>query len=281
MKQTPKMNTNPGVTERFIDSAGVQLRYIEKGSGNPVILVHGYSVDLEFQWVDSGVFDSLASNFQVFAYDNRGHGKSQKFYSRDEYGIELANDVFRFMDARKIEKAHIVGYSMGAMIVARCLAMKQGRFLSATLGGGAGRFSITPEDRAQFESDARDMKARDLKAHILRLWPNNVPKPSAIELERLNEDALSGRDVEALACARVSMEALVVPLEDLAATSGPMLGIVGTADPFKANLERLKEAMPSLELVMIADASHASCPSTPEFRAALKDFLLRHSCPPV
>lgn len=271
------MSSGAATTESFLDLPEVRLRFIQSGRGAPVILVHGYMVDADYQWVDSGVLDRLANRFHVYAYDNRGHGKSEKFYEPRAYGLELANDVFRFMDGLRIERAHIVGYSMGAMIVARCLVMRRDRFLSATLGGGAGRFAWTSEQIAQNEADAHDMRRGDITRHLLRLWPADAARPSDEELKQLSDRALAGKDAEALACVRVSMEPLAASREALAVCLEPLLGIAGTADPFLASLERLKEAMPSLELVRIPGASHDDAPAAPAFHAALESFLLEHS----
>ena len=45
--------------DKFFDSAGVQIRYMEKGAGEPVVLLHGYAGIIERTWVDSGVMDDL------------------------------------------------------------------------------------------------------------------------------------------------------------------------------------------------------------------------------
>jgi pimeloyl-ACP methyl ester carboxylesterase len=265
------------VENKFADCGSVRLRYVERGDGYPVILVHGYMVDLDYQWTKPGVFDALSQDFRVVAYDNRGHGQSQKFHRIEDYGDELANDVFRLMDALQIEKAHIVGYSMGAMIVARSTAMRRGRFTSVTLGGGAGRFAFTQEERDRNATDAAAMRNGDISGHLLRLWPSNVAKPDAAELKRLTEQTLHGRDPLSLAAVREGMEPLVVPVSELAASTEPFLGLVGTEDPFLVNLERLKQAMPEMELVTIEGASHDSAPGTRDFIDALASFLKRHT----
>jgi pimeloyl-ACP methyl ester carboxylesterase len=84
-------------------------------------------------------------------------------------------------------------------------------------------------------------------------------------------------DPKALAAVRRSNPDQVVRLTDLAATKVPTLGIVGTADPYLKDFERLKAAMPQLALVQIDGASHGSAPNRPEFVTALKAFLAAHS----
>jgi hypothetical protein len=76
--------------DKFFDSAGVKIRYIEQGNGPPVILLHGYSVDIESQWVTTGVVETLAKNYRVIAMDARGHGKSGKPHDPNNTGPRWA-----------------------------------------------------------------------------------------------------------------------------------------------------------------------------------------------
>ena len=49
--------------DRYFDSAGVPIRYIDCGAGEPVVLVHSYSGDLDDQWITTGVLDALEPDF--------------------------------------------------------------------------------------------------------------------------------------------------------------------------------------------------------------------------
>ena len=49
-----------------------------EGSGEPVVLLHGYISDLRKAWVERGIFGRLAQRYRVVALDCRGHGKSDK-----------------------------------------------------------------------------------------------------------------------------------------------------------------------------------------------------------
>lgn len=109
--------------DRFFDSAGVRIRYVEEGRGEPVVLVHGYTSDIEGQWIETGVSPALSRHHRVIAFDARGHGKSGKPHDPRAYGPEMARDVVRLLDHLGIAKAHVVGYSMGAHIVAQLLTL--------------------------------------------------------------------------------------------------------------------------------------------------------------
>jgi pimeloyl-ACP methyl ester carboxylesterase len=64
-----------------------------------------------------------------------GHGQSDKPAKKDAYGLQLVEDVALLLDQLKIEKAHIVGYSLGGMVALKFIAKHPERSLSGCLGG--------------------------------------------------------------------------------------------------------------------------------------------------
>lgn len=66
--------------DKWFDSNGIRLRYIDSGSGVPIILIHGYTRSLESNWIAHGVFADLSKDHRMIAYDLPGHGKSEKAY---------------------------------------------------------------------------------------------------------------------------------------------------------------------------------------------------------
>ena len=74
-----------GLEDKFFDSHGVNIRYVEAGSGDPVVLIHGGVGNLDVMWRDNSVMDALARNFRVTAFDVRGHGKSDKPHGVSRY----------------------------------------------------------------------------------------------------------------------------------------------------------------------------------------------------
>lgn len=88
----------------------ISLACTTAGSGEPLILLHGNggeSTDFEHQ------IDYFSSNFQVFAVDTRGHGKSPRGTEPMSFS-QFADDLLAFFDEQKIEKADILGFSDGA-----------------------------------------------------------------------------------------------------------------------------------------------------------------------
>src|SRR4051794_29727597 len=143
--------------DRFFDSAGIPIHYVEQGAGEPVVLIHGYTVDLNEQWVATGVFPALATSYRTIALDARGHGLSDKPHERSAYGPEMGLDIVRLLDHLGIRRAHIVGYSMGAHIVAQLVTTHPDRFLTLTLGGASGRRNWSADDQHRVDVESVEM----------------------------------------------------------------------------------------------------------------------------
>ncbi|MFA4957438.1 MAG: alpha/beta hydrolase [Candidatus Methanoperedens sp.] len=91
----------------------ITIAYKEVGSGEPLILIMGYSGTMDV-W-DQRMVNQLAKQYRVIMFDNRGMGYSTS--SDKEYTIRLfADDTAGLMDALGIKKAHIMGWSMGTNI---------------------------------------------------------------------------------------------------------------------------------------------------------------------
>ncbi|MHA1254373.1 MAG: alpha/beta fold hydrolase, partial [Promethearchaeota archaeon] len=100
------------MTEQFADANGIKICYSDHGDGFPIILIHGIGAKKE-TWIAQ--LKALSKKYRVIAIDVRGTGKSDR--PNVLYTMEmLADDIKSLMDYLKIEKAHIVGRSMGGMI---------------------------------------------------------------------------------------------------------------------------------------------------------------------
>jgi len=110
-----------GPEGHYFDSAGVRIHYTDEGWGTPVLLVHGFGMVANVEWRMPGLIGALSKEYRVIALDARGHGRSGKPYNPNQYGIQMVEDLVRLMDHLKIEKAHVVGYSMGGFITSKWL----------------------------------------------------------------------------------------------------------------------------------------------------------------
>jgi pimeloyl-ACP methyl ester carboxylesterase len=258
--------------EGSFDSNGVKIRYIVEGRGEPVLLIHGFTVNVERQWGEAGIIKALAKDYRVIALDNRGHGKSGKPHDPKKYGTEMVEDAVRLLDHLKIDKAHVVGYSLGAMIAAKLLTTHPDRLLSATLGGSAGiraaagplRFDVLAESLEQ---------GKGIGPLIEVLTPAGKPKPTEEEIKQINERMEANNDVKALAAVIRGVKDLAVSDEELKANRVPTLALIGEIDPLKKGVDDLQGRMPNLQVVVIKGGEHFTCFARPEFVKELKEFL--------
>ena len=130
----------------IFDNSGVPIAYTDTsavtdtgGDGDhlPILLIHGFASNAETNWGATGWISLLAKEgHRVIALDNRGHGASAKLYGLGDYGAPLmAQDAFRLMQHLGIEKAHVIGYSMGARISAFLSLAHPDRVASLVFGG--------------------------------------------------------------------------------------------------------------------------------------------------
>src|SRR5438093_3674173 len=132
---SPASLAQPTTTGSF-DSNGVQIQYADRGSGEPVVLIHGFTGSYVRHIESPGLMDRLEkAGYRSIAIDCRGHGQSGKPRDDSAYGMEMVADVIRLMDHLKIERAHLFGYSMGGAIVSQLLVRQPTRVLTATLLG--------------------------------------------------------------------------------------------------------------------------------------------------
>ena len=70
----------------FFDSAGIKIHYQDAGSGEAVMLVHGFASTAEHNWGGTGWIATLSEKYRVIAIDVRGHGLSDQPHSSEAYG---------------------------------------------------------------------------------------------------------------------------------------------------------------------------------------------------
>src|SRR5450432_195836 len=115
----------------------VEIAFLDQGEGEPVALVHGFASNKQVNWVNTGWVSTLMrAGRRVIALDNRGHGQSSKLYDPADYhSAIMAEDVAALLDHLGIERADVMGYSMGARITAYLAVDNTARVRSAILGG--------------------------------------------------------------------------------------------------------------------------------------------------
>jgi len=263
--------------ERFFDSAGVRIHYIDRGAGAPVVLVHGFTANIERAWIETGMVDNLARDYRVIALDLRGHGRSGKPHEPAAY-VELALDVVRLMDHLGIERAHAVGYSLGGIILAKLLTTHPQRFLSAVLGGAAYRRSQSAEADQAADAAAREIEAGIYRALVVSTWPTDEPPPDEAAILARSREIAHGSDLRAHAALMRARRALVVTDAEIAKVRVPALAVVGEADPALPRVRAMVKRWPGLAVEVVAGAAHPTVharglPRNPQFAAAIRRHI--------
>ena len=126
-----------------------KIYYEVKGTGNPVILVHGFIVNGE-SWKKTEVYNSLLNaGYKVITLDMRGNGKSDKPHADEAYSNDAeAKDIMGLAAMLGIKKYNVVGYSRGSIITARLLVLDK-RVDKAVIGGMGSDFTNPEWPRRQ------------------------------------------------------------------------------------------------------------------------------------
>jgi pimeloyl-ACP methyl ester carboxylesterase len=244
------------------DSDGVEIAYTDEGEGEPLLLIHGFASNVAANWVDPGWVRTLTqSGRRVIAYDNRGHGRSDKLYDPDVYGAPLmAEDGRRLLDHLGIMRADILGYSMGARIAALLTLAHPERVRSLILGG--------------------------LGINMVRGVVGSGPIAKALEAPRIedvtNDTARSFRafaeqtksDLKALAACIRGPREKITP-ERLATIAVPTLIAVGSNDVIAGSGAELATLIPGAQFLDIPGRDHMRAVGDATFKQGVLDFLTR------
>jgi pimeloyl-ACP methyl ester carboxylesterase len=232
--------------QRF-DSDGVGIAFIDvppaSGSGDPVLLIHGFASNHAVNWVNTLWVKTLTgAGYRVVALDVRGHGQSDKPYEPAAYhSATMAEDVRRLLDHLGIERADVMGYSMGARITA-FLALRHPDRVRSALIGGLGIKLVEGVGLPLGIADA--MEAPSLDA---------VTDPVGRGFRSFAEQTKS--DLRALAaCIRGSRQ--VLSREEVAAIRAPALITVGTRDEIAGSAHELAALMPNASPLDIPGRDH-------------------------
>lgn len=245
---------------RFVESPGARIAYTDYGAGVPVILLHGLSGDYERGLGKLG--DALSSEFRVIGIDQRGHGRSGKPHELSAYGQPMADDVLRVMEQLHIQKAHVVGHSMGGVVALHLAATHPDRFYSAvTVGNGL------------FTHGELSLIGWLIKGQFA-WWQLK-------EFVGTGNGELSGvTDREAPVLAARALNALSITEQQAAAMKVPLLAMRGgPKDDPRDTVERLAAVNPAVKMIRVESEDHVSMLSCAAFLSAVREFLEKNSPP--
>jgi pimeloyl-ACP methyl ester carboxylesterase len=238
----------------------VEIAYLDEGAGDPIVLVHGFASTKEVNWLNPGWFQALkGAGRRVVALDNRGHGASSKLYRPSDYHTRLmAGDVRALIEHLGLGRADVMGYSMGARIVAFLAAEHPGQVRTMVLGG-LGMHLVDGVGLPAHIADA-------LEAASLA----DVTDPQGRAFRAFAEQTRSDRRALA-ACIRGSRQTLT--REQAARVQVPALIAVGTRDDIAGSAAELAALMPRARALAIPNRDHMLAVGDRAFKAGVLEFL--------
>ncbi len=267
--------------EGTFDSNGVKIRYVTEGTGEAVVLIHGWMGDSSMWGRDRSGNTKLKAEdgFQAIALDCRGHGKSDKPHDAAMYGPEMAADVVRLLDHLKIEKAHLIGYSSGSFIAGKVAATHPERVLSVVYGGQAplvveARSAGGGTSEVEVFAKAVD-EGGDLGSYIIEVTPAGRPKPTMEQANVAARFMFAGKDVKAFAAAGRSFGELEITEAELKRCEAPVMFIHGgnESNYLKDRVAAVRKLLGRGEVVIVEGADHMTTLAKPAFGTAIVEFL--------
>ena len=244
-------------------SDGLALAYDEFGprdARKAMVLVHGFSSNRIENWKRMGWYDAIAGKgLRGLALDCRGHGESAKPHEPAMYDRSaMARDVFALLDHAGIERAHLMGFSMGAHI-ALTAAMEDGGRIDHLVVAGVGARIFEPARDP--EAMARAMEAAS---------PDAIDDPM-LKSFRIFADEQKADRLALAACSRgprgpITQDALM-------AIRRPTLVIAGSRDQLAGPPQGLADAIPGAKAVTLPGCDHFSMIAHGLFKASVFDFF--------
>ena len=257
----------------FFDSDGVQIRYDDRGAGEPVVLVHGGFANARM-WDTLGITAALAdADYRVITFDMRGHGASGKPHDPKQYGLEMSHDIARLLDHLRIIRAHVVGYSLGALVANRFRGIYPDRTLTAILGGGGPLIEI--EEESSWIKRAPEITDAILRGDIGPMVRMLAPQQPQDQIDAMYARLSATNDMQAVATA-MRAQAFADPVDELRSNEVPTLALIGANDPNKTMVDAVVPIMTNLTVVVIPGADHGEAVGDPLFLEETLKFLAAH-----
>ncbi len=266
------------------NSSPISLYYEDHGSGQPIVLIHGYPLSSS-SW-EKQIPVLLDAGFRVIAYDRRGFGKSSQPTTGYNYDT-FAEDLHHVVQHLKLKDFVLAGFSMGGGEVARYIGKYGSKDVSkAVIIGGVPPYLLKTADNTEgvdgsvFDGIEKAVKA-DRYAFFTGFFKNFFNTDVHLG-KRVSDEAIQACwNVAALSSPVASYACVPTWHEDfrkdVAKIDVPTLVIHGDSDrivPFSAAGQRTAKLIKGAELVVIKDGPHnVAWTHAEEVNAALLQFL--------
>jgi non-heme chloroperoxidase len=274
----------PHVTVGTENDSPIEIHYRDHGSGNPVVLIHGYPLDSS-SW-ERQERELLGNGYRVITYDRRGFGRSSQPTLGYDYDT-FAGDLDVLMDHLDLSNVALVGFSMGTGEVVRYLATYGSeRVRKAALLGAIPPFLLKTDDNPEGVDDKvfADMEAAIVADRFayFESFLNNFYNVDVLGGTRISDRAWQASFNVAAACSPYATYACVDTWltdfrADMSKINIPVLVLHGAEDrilPFESTSARLPGLIADCALVPIEGGPHNVGWTHPdEVNAALLTFL--------
>ena len=252
---------------RRFSSDGVEIAFIDVAPeghdrGEPILLIHGFASNHRINWVNPRWVETLThAGRRVVAFDNRGHGASEKLYAPADYRSDLmARDAANLLAHLGVGRADVMGYSMGARI-ASFLALGRPELVRSLILGGLGDRLVHGAGLPAGVAEAMEVPSLDsLSDPIQRMF-------------RAFADQTKSDRAALAACIRGSRQSLTPA--GVARIAQPTLVAVGTLDEVAGDPLRLAAMLPRGEALDIPGRDHNRAVGDKAFKAGVLAFLQR------
>ena len=233
------------------------IHWIQKGSGTPVVLLHGLGGDVGFWEAEIG---ALASRHRVIAIDLRGSGAtppSPGGHSMDD----LADDVIAVLDDLDLERAHVVGFSMGGCVAQALAVRHQHRVDRLVL---ASTFAVMNAQARLFLDAVAVAYSRTASAKevfdLICPWLFAIPflaDPANATYLRYDDDTIDFAEMNAWMSAYSALQRFDNRAV-LTSVSAPTLVVAGRHDSLASidDSEYLRDSIPEARMLVIENAGH-------------------------
>jgi 3-oxoadipate enol-lactonase len=252
---------------------GVRLHFLDEGLGQPVLLIHGHTLDLRV-W-DPVVGELLAAGRRAIRYDLRGHGRSDR-PARGYHWADHAADAATVLDAAAVARAPVVGYSIGGGIALEVALTMPSRVSSLVLLSPVlPDRDYEPEFFASLREVARATRRDGIRAAMLGpwlespLWRGSIVRPGV--RERLAELVADFPGAEYLAVERDRVERAWTVPGRLPEIAFPTLVATGELElpGFRAWATEIAEGIPAARHELLAGLGHLHLVEAPALVAGL------------
>jgi pimeloyl-ACP methyl ester carboxylesterase len=260
-----------------VKANGLKLHYVEEGEGEPVVFLHGLTMD---HTMYAAQFEELPDQFRCIALDQRGHGRSD--CPPGPWSMQdCVNDAIAFIEAVDAAPSHLVGMSWGGMVALGVALQRPELARSMALIDTSA--DTDPKELADLERWYLDAIAEQgitdelIESSLPLLYGERYRSENAAGIEA-HYDRLRSMKPEGIVEALRAITERESLIDRLSQITIPVLVVHGEADAAQpiSEAEKIASRVAGAKLVRIPDAGHTTPIEAPDqVNAALNDFLGR------